>query len=323
VLWTLGVLFVVSVLVILFLGSHPGFHARAYERFRSAPAALTLAVGLAGMTIGVLVIRRGLAAVNRLRASLVAVHRGEAPRVAGRFPAEVQPLVDDLNALLADREQRVHRAIARAGDLAHGLKTPLAVLAGDADRAASCGATDLSASMGEQIERMRRQIDHHLAHARAAAAVNVPGLRSLVAPSVEALQRTLERMHAERPLAVEVAVPVSLAVRTRREDLDEILGNLLDNAWKWARARVRVEATGDRDAVCVTIDDDGPGLEPDQVSAVLQRGVRADERVPGSGLGLSIARELVALYGGSLALSRSPLDGLRARVRLPAAGAGA
>lgn len=319
VLWTLGVLFVVSVLLIWFLGSHPGVHARAYDHFRSVPAVVTFTLGLLGMTAGVLTIRRGLAAVDRLRTTLVMVQRGEASRLAGDFPAEIQPLVDDLNALLADRERRVQRAIARAGDLAHGLKTPLAVLSGDADRAVARGEPDLAASMREQVERMRRSIDHHLAHARAAAAVDVPGLRSLVAPCVDALWRTLARLHADRSLTWQSDVAPGLAVRMRREDLDEILGNVLDNACKWTRTGVRVAATVERDMACVTVDDDGPGLAPEQASAMLQRGVRADERVPGSGFGLSIVSELVELYGGSLTLSRSPQGGLRSQVRLPTA----
>lgn len=321
VLWTIGVLLVVSVLLIWLLGLHPGLHARTYAQFRSTPAVVTFTLGLAGMTVGLLTIRRGLAAVDRLRATLVAVQRGEASRLAGEFPAEIQPLVDDLNALVADREQRVDRAIARAGDLAHGLKTPLAVLARDADRAVTRGEHDLAVSMHEQIERMHQQIDHHLVHARAAAAINVPGLRAEVDASVRALVRTMARLHADKALSFDVAVTPLLEARMRREDLDELLGNLLDNACKWARSSVRVSATCDAGMVVVAVEDDGEGLDAAHAAAVVQRGVRADERTPGWGLGLSIVNDLIELYGGSLTLSRRALGGLWVEVRVPAADA--
>jgi signal transduction histidine kinase len=311
VLWTIGVLLVVSVLLIWLLGLHPGLHARTYAQFRSTPAVVTFTLGLAGMTVGLLTIRRGLAAVDRLRATLV----------AGEFPAEIQPLVDDLNALVVDREQRVDRAIARAGDLAHGLKTPLAVLARDADRAVTRGEHDLAVSMHEQIERMRQQIDHHLVHARAAAAINVPGLRAEVDASVRALVRTMARLHADKALSFDVAVVPLLEARMRREDLDELLGNLLDNACKWARSSVRVSATCDAGMAVVAVEDDGEGLDAAHAAIVVQRGVRADERTPGWGLGLSIVNDLIELCGGSLTLSRRALGGLWVEVRVPAADA--
>ena len=160
---------------------------------------------------------------------------GAARRVEGHYPAEVQPLVTDLNALLAHQEEAVSRAIAKAGDLAHGLKTPLAVLANEADRAAAAGQPELAAAMTEQVERMRRQIEYHLAHARAAASGAAAGARASVADSAAGLARTLLRLHADRGLAIDVSVPADHAVRCQREDLDEMLGNLLDNACKWAK----------------------------------------------------------------------------------------
>jgi signal transduction histidine kinase len=213
----------------------------------------------------------------------------------------------------------VQRALAKAGDLAHGLKTPLAVLAREAEVAASRGQHDLAATMSQQVERMRRQIDYHLAHARAAASGATVGSRCSVSDSADALARTLLRLHAERGLAIDVQVPSDHSVRGQREDLEEMLGNLLDNACQWARSRVVITSSLHDSRVVVTVDDDGPGIEPSMREAVLQRGVRADEAAPGSGLGLAIVRDLAQLYGGSISLAEAPRGGLRARLELPAA----
>jgi signal transduction histidine kinase len=321
ILWTIGVLVVVSVLLVMFLAHNPRPHMVVLQWFIAVPAAISMAAGVACLVAGALQIGRSLSAVDQLRVMLTAVHRGAEPRVEGRYPTEVQPLVDELNTLLTERELRVQRAIAKAGDLAHGLKTPLAVLSREADRAAAGGDAQLAESMAAQVERMRRQVDYHLAHTRASAAGPDLGLRTPVAPSVDGLLRTLARLHAERTIALETSVPDTHVVRCQREDLDEMLGNLLDNACKWARTRVRAASTATDGLVSIVVDDDGPGIEPALVSAVLQRGVRADERVSGSGLGLAIVRDLVELYGGSIELTRSPLGGLRATLRLPSADA--
>jgi signal transduction histidine kinase len=269
------------------------------------------------MVIGLVSVRRGLAPLKVLRANLGAVHKGEEPRVQGVYPSEVQPLVEDLNSLLDHREQMVRRALAKAGDLAHGLKTPLAVLSQEADRAAADGQMEIAGTIGQQVDRMRRQIEYHLAHARAAASGAAPGARCPVSVSVDGLSRTLQRLYDGRGIAIEVTVAPEHAIRGQREDLDEMLGNLLDNACKWARSRVQVASCERADQVLITVDDDGPGLAPEMWDVVLQRGVRADEAAPGSGLGLAIVRELAELYGGSIALNRSPIGGLRAELRLP------
>ena len=158
----------------------------------------------------------------------------------GAYPAEVQPLVDDLNALLDHREQAIQRAIAKSGDLAHGLKTPLAILAQEAERARGAGQHEIAAAIDQQVERMRRQVDYHLAHARAVASGATAGARSSVKDSADGLARALLRLHAERSIAIDVQVAEDVTVRAQREDLDEMLGNLLDNACKWARATVVV-----------------------------------------------------------------------------------
>ena len=318
VLWTLGLLVFISMLAIHLLAANPRPHEYIFRWFFNAPMVVVLTVAAAAMVGGAWQIRRSLRAMTTLHSRLTAVHRGEQHEVTGRYPSEVQPLVDDLNALLAERDQRVERALAKAGDLAHGLKTPLAVLARDAERAAASGDRELAASMAAQVERMRRQIDYHLAHARAAAAGTGPGTRSLVVASVDGLFRTLERLHAERALALRSAVAPGHAVRCRREDLDEMLGNLLDNACKWGRSRVDVESEVAGSSIVLTVDDDGAGIDPAMAARVLERGVRADEQVEGTGLGLAIVRDLAEIYGGSIELLRSPLGGVRARLQLPA-----
>jgi signal transduction histidine kinase len=228
----------------------------------------------------------------------------------------VQPLVDDLNTLLGDREKAVSRALATAGDLAHGLKTPLAVLAQEAERAAASGNAQLAVGIAEQVELMRRQVDYHLARSRAASGAT-SSARCSVGESAEALVRTLLKLHAGRALDIQVHIPEALAVKAQREDLEEMLGNLLDNSCKWANARIAIQAFAADSDILIQIDDDGPGLAAELRSVVLQRGVRADEAAPGSGLGLAIVGDLAELYGGSVALGDSPLGGLRASLMLP------
>jgi len=270
------------------------------------------------LVAGILLIRAGLSPFRRLRRQLSGVRDGSSRRIEGAYPTEVQPLVNDLNSLLEHRERMVQRALAKAGDLAHGLKTPLAVLAQEADRAEATGQHETAEMISLQVERMRRQVDYHLAHARAAGFGDVPGARCPVLPSVEGLTRTLLRIYASRGLAIKVDVSPEHFIRGQREDLEEMLGNLLDNACKWAKSSVKIQSVQENDAVVLTVDDDGPGLVPSMRDVVLQRGVRADEAAPGSGLGLAIVRDLAELYEGTISLEDSPMSGLRARLRLPA-----
>src|SRR5262249_35904960 len=218
-------------------------------------------LSLVFMAVGIALVRSGLLSIGRLRARLAALHQGRERRVEGDYPTEVQPLVNDLNALLEHRERVVDRALARAGDLAHRLKTPLAVIAQEAERAGAAGQRELAAAIGDEVARMRRQIDYHLAQARAAASGAAPGARCFVAASADGLSRTLLRLHAGRGLAIDVRVDPHHAVRAQREDLDEMLGNLLDNACKWGRAAIRLESAVSDGRVSILVDDDGPGLE--------------------------------------------------------------
>lgn len=313
-LWTCGLLAIAHLLAMALL-HHLPFLMRT-------PRLLMVATALVLMTLGVWLVLRGLGPIALLRQKLAAVRTGQARQIDGVFPGEVQPLVDDLNQLLAHREATVQRAIARSGDLAHGLKTPLALLMQEAETLAASGQTELAAAVGTQVEKMRRQIDYHLAQARAAAAGALPGTRSHLLASAEGLARTLRRLYAGRELEIEIQVDAGLAVKAQREDLEEMLGNLLDNACKWAQSRIRLEAGEDPASgrIVILVEDDGPGLSPEQRQLVLERGVRADEAAPGSGLGLAIVRDLAGLYGGEIRLGASTLGGLSARLELPRAG---
>ncbi len=311
-LWTGGLLYVAHLVSVLVM-----FGPEPLLNFRHLFTILVMSVGF--MITGVLLIRNGLSSFGELRRRLSSVHNGRERQVGGSYPTEVQPLVDDLNVLLAHRDTRIREALAKAGDLAHGLKTPLAVLAHEAERARAAGHLEMAATIQQQVDRMRRQMDYHLAHARAAASGATPGARCGVAASADGLARTLQRLHAGRGLSIDVSVPSEHAVCGQREDLDEMLGNLLDNACKWARTRVAIASANGDGGIVITVDDDGPGLMPAMRDVVLQRGVRADEAAPGSGFGLAIVRDLAELHGGSIALESSPLGGLRARLHLPTA----
>jgi signal transduction histidine kinase len=247
------------------------------------------------------------------------VREGRKHQIDGSYPAEVQPLVNDLNALLEHREQAVGRAQAKAGDLAHGLKTPLAILSQEAERARAAGQPELAITIAQQVEHMQRQVDYHLAHARAAASGTALGTGCVIGESAEGLVRTLRRLYAERGITIESNISADHGVRAQREDLEEMLGNLLDNACKWAKSRVSTSSFIEASNIVITVDDDGPGLDPAKRDIVLSRGVRADEAAPGSGLGLAIVRDLAELYGGTISLVSSPLGGLRARLVLPKA----
>jgi signal transduction histidine kinase len=278
-------------------------------------AALVAAFAMAG---GFALVQAAVRPLERMRRRLAEVQAGSARQLDGRYPAEVQPLVDDLNALLAHRERALQRALAKAGDLAHGLKTPLAILSHEAEQAEASGGGDVAGAIREQVERMRRHVEYHLAHARASAAGASSGARCSVSDTVEGLSRALLRLNADRRVTLDVDVAADHTVRCQREDLEEMLGNLLDNAFKWGRSNVSVTAAAGDGAVEILVDDDGRGIDPALHDAVLQRGVRADQAAPGSGLGLAIVRDLAEVYGGTIALERSPSGGLRARLRLPA-----
>jgi signal transduction histidine kinase len=268
-------------------------------------------------------VRFGLAPLKRISDSLAAIRAGTAERLAGRFPVEIEPLARETNALLDANREIVERARTHVGNLAHALKTPLSVMVNEA----SARADDpFAAKVREQADIMRDQVARHLERARIAARATVVGTVTEVSPVVTALTRTMEKLHHPRGIAIDLDAPDEVRFRGERQDLEEMVGNLVDNACKWAQSRVSIEVAPERGdavppkaALRIVVDDDGPGLTPAEREQVTHRGRRLDESKPGSGLGLSIVLELAGLYGGSLTLSTAPIGGLRAELVLPAA----
>ena len=311
-LWTVGLL-VLAILVATIVVNHaPHAAGRVHWTIIGFTAAILMVAGLAQL-------RRSLSPFEELRRRLQAVRRGDASRVDGAYPLEVQPVIDDLNNLLEHQAAAVARAQARAGDLAHGLKTPLAVLSHEAARARAAGHDELGDTIADQVARMQRQVTFQLAQARASASGATLNARTAVFGASEGLARTLRRLYAGRAIQIDVAADLGHTVRVENADLEEMLGNVMDNACKWTNSRVRVSSAQDGEIIVIDVEDDGPGIVPELREVVLGRGVRADEAHSGSGLGLAIVRDLAELYGGSIALGESPLGGLCARLRLPAA----
>jgi len=259
-------------------------------------------------------VRVGLLPLRKVSQALARIRDGKARRLDGNFPAEIAPLASELNSLIEHSAEVVGRARTHVSNLAHFLKTPLTVISSEAD--AQPGL--LADAVMRQVLTMRRQVDHYLARARAAGAVDVLGNRTPVKPVLEDLARVLKRIHAERALAIEVECPASLAFRGERQDLEEMAGNLIDNACKWAHSRVAVSAARRDGKLELRVGDDGPGLDPEDRERAVERGERLDESVPGSGLGLAIVHDIAKLYGGSFELGDSALGGLEVRLTLPA-----
>ncbi|MFD4841606.1 sensor histidine kinase [Achromobacter sp. NPDC058515] len=280
--------------------------------------AIALGVLAAGLTLAAVVqVVVGLRPLARLRRQLAAQNAGGSSRIEGRFPSEIQPLVDDFNKALAMNAEIVQRARTQAGNLAHAVKTPLTILA----NAAAREDTAWAALVQEQVGAANRQIDHHLARARAAASSGAADGRTPLPEPVQGLLRVMRRLYAERGLRIEAAdFPPGLAFRGESQDLQEMLGNLLDNACKWAEKQVRISATqAGPGRLLIHIEDDGPGIEDHEREHIFLRGVRVDEQRPGSGLGLDIVRDLAGTYGGEVRADRSELGGLRVSLWLPAA----
>jgi signal transduction histidine kinase len=249
------------------------------------------------------------------------MRRGEQTRFAGRYPAEIEPLVNELNALLDANREVVERSRTQVGNLAHALKTPLSVVINEARASRS----PLGRKVAEQGELMRRQVNHYLDRARIAGQANVIGAVTEAAPVLTRLIRAMNRIHAASGVHVVCDIPADARFRGEQQDLEEIVGNLVDNACKWARATVTVageyarpDGEDDTGRLRLIIDDDGPGLTAEEIEEVGRRGLRLDETKPGSGLGLSIVTDLVAMYHGGFRLDRSPSGGLRAEIELPA-----
>ncbi|HMN94381.1 MAG TPA: HAMP domain-containing sensor histidine kinase [Hydrogenophaga sp.] len=289
----------------------------AVDDFNGVLAASLAGLGLLLALAALAQVAVGLSPLQTMQRALHQVREGRSARLDGRFPAEVQPLIDDFNSVLDRNTEVVERARTQAGNLAHALKTPLAVLG---NAAAQAPRSDLAPLVAEQVQVAQRHIHWHLARARAAASQGLPGQRTPLAPLIGGLLRVMSKLHAARALDLDGGdVPVDWAFAGEEQDLQEMLGNLLDNACRSARSAVRVRVRREGAQLQIEVDDDGPGIPPEQRAAVLQRGVRLDESGPGSGLGLAIVVELAALYGGALTLEASVDGGLRACLTLPAA----
>ncbi|MBO0733645.1 MAG: sensor histidine kinase [Methylocapsa sp.] len=291
-----------------------GFERRLVVTF--AVLALALVLSSAAQ------LRYGLMPLRRLQAGVAAIRRGEAEGIEGIFPPDIKPLSDELNLLIAANREVVKHARVQVGNLAHALKTPLSVLLNEASAEP---ASPLGAKVEKQAALMQEQISFYLKRARAAVRARTPGHATDVGQAVEALVRTFEKIYAGRNVRFSAAVMAPIRFQGERQDLDEMAGNLIDNAGKWASSRVAITAEPEPSSESIErryfrliIEDDGPGLDPDSRQAALARGKRLDETKPGSGLGLSIVADLAPLYGGELALDASPRGGLRAVLRLPA-----
>lgn len=285
----------------------------------------TLALSLGIIALGLvaaafLQVWFGLQPLSRVRAALGDVRRGKAARLPHEAPSEVRPLVDDLNALLDANHEMIRRARSQAGNLAHGLKTPLAILADEGERLRAKGDTEAADTVLAQCDRMRRQIDFQIARARAAASRSSPGAAAEVKPNLETILSAMRRLHGRRGVSFELQAGGQAFVAVEVQDFSEMVANLIDNAGKWAKAKVVVSVAAASDQlVRILVDDDGPGLPAEACEVVFNIGQRLDEQAPGSGLGLSIVRDLAVLYGGRVWLEPSPKGGLRAVLELPAA----
>jgi signal transduction histidine kinase len=290
-----------------------------------------LPLGLALLTLGILLfgalfaqVRLGLRPLADLRIGLADIRAGRRNALPGNQPSEVQPLVDEVNSLLADNAEGLARARRHVANLAHGLKTPLAALGLALDRrylrpVSAEVETDNIGIMRAQLDVMERLIRHHLARARVAALAGPARASTNVAERLSDLAGMMNNIHRERALSFKLSLQADLSVAVETQDFDEILGNVLDNACKWARSCVSLSAADDNGQIMITIEDDGPGLDPAAMPEAMRPGRRIDEATPGHGFGLPIAAELTELYGGSLDLARAPDTGLRVQVRLPKA----
>lgn len=295
----------------------------AVERFSQQLAASLAVLGLALALAAWVQVGLGLAPLKPLRRAVQAVRDGRAKQISDDFPAEVTPLVQDFNRVLTQQMQSLERARHQAGNLAHALKTPLAIM-GQLIERPDPDAVRQAQQLKAQVQAVQQQVDWHLRRARAASGQST-GLRTPVQPVLEGLVRVMRKVHAARPSSAASPLtihlepdPLGVVFAGEMQDLQEMAGNLLDNACKWARSQVTVGVQVQNDVLCIRMDDDGLGLDAAQREAVFARGFRADERTPGTGLGLAIALELAQGYGGRIELHASPLGGLRAELHLPA-----
>jgi signal transduction histidine kinase len=262
-------------------------------------------------------VNMGLAPLGGLRRQLEALRAGHGEKLTGRFPIELEGLAGDLNQLLESQAQTVERTRANAAKLAHGLKTPLAVLSTEARALRERGETGTAESMDREIGAMNAHVMRTLASARAVGPRQPVAIRTRVEPLLTRLAGVMKRLPRGEDLAWEVDVaPKELECAIDRRDIEELAGNLMDNARKWARSCVKVTARRNGSGMEFLVEDDGPGIPPERVDEVMTRGARLDDGVPGSGVGLGIVADLAHLHGGHFAIGTSPLGGVRAELRV-------
>jgi signal transduction histidine kinase len=272
-------------------------------------------LGLGLLLMAALQTLYGLWPLRQLRQTIADLRSGRAQRVAQtRLPMEVAPLVDELNGLIAHNEKQAEEARRHAGNLAHALKTPLTVIM----NAATAHATDLSDTVIREAGVMRRQVDHHLARARAVGRRGHAHSRAAVWPSLQSVERAVGMLYPN--VRIDIAGDKAAVAHVERQDLDELLGNLIENAAKYGGGSVFITVLKEADFVEFQVEDDGPGIPDAERLRIFDRGARLDTGKPGTGLGLAIVRDVAEIYGGSVSLDESEdLGGLLARLRLPAA----
>lgn len=286
-------------------------------RFRASLAVWLGAMALLMLTALVLILAWGLAPLRRVATEVAAVESGHQGKILGTYPTEISTLTDNLNALLAHEQARQTRLDNALGDLAHSLKTPLAVIKGAIwDAATGADVTDL---MEEQLARMDNIIAHQLQRARTGGILSTTlAPPVLVARVADRLLTSLGKVYRDKGVHATLAIPPETQLSGVEGDLLEMLGNLLDNAFKWCRKEIRIGADMSRGLLVIAIEDDGPGIPPRDAERLLARGARADEAVPGHGIGLAVAREICEAYGGHLSVEASTLGGARICLNLPA-----
>lgn len=302
------------------IGVDTAFVDHIMHHFKTALHGSILLLFFPLLVAALLQIRFGLMPMRRLRLSLSKIKNGKIDRLPDGFPSEIQPLVNDLNGMIEVNDEMVQRARLQAGNLAHGLKTPMAILSDEAYRLDMRGETEAAAIIKQQCQIMSRQIDYQLARARAAATRATPGSVTPISARLNALIAAMRRLYPAKEIAFPPDGPLTLSALCDPMDFDEMLGNLLDNACKWANRTIALGYRADpgQSVIHILVDDDGPGIQPDALESVFNVGKRLDEQVHGSGLGLPIVRDIAQLYGGDIKLSRSPLGGLRADLSLRA-----
>lgn len=289
--------------------------------FRRALYSVLALLGFGLLAAIILQVRVALRPMQRMQQALSAIRGGRAERLEGDFPSEMQPVAEELNLLIQANTEVIDRARTQVGNLAHALKTPLSVLTNEAQG----NKTAFGQKVAEQTQVMRDQVNLYLDRARRAARAQTLGSVTDIEPVLAALGRTIARINQDKGTRIDVAVEPGLKFRGEAQDLEEMAGNLIDNAAKWSARAVKITAAalvdpidGTRNWLMLTVDDDGPGLPAEKRAEAVKRGKRLDESKPGSGLGLNIVSETAAMYGGNVVLGDADLGGLRVQLRLPA-----